>query len=1049
MKKSIIFGLSALMATPLLADVTVEGTIRDAYTQAPLAGVYVQAFSDAKQSAMTDENGHYKITLADHVSSLRVFRDGYNAQQIALSSRQEGVDALLYSNAFKEFVGLGQSSLQSISAEVNDLSSDISIDDQISSSLGGQIRSVNRGGVPGMGAFMLLDGINSINANVQPLVVVDGIILDMQYNRTSIHQGFYNNLLANISVDDIASVTVLRNGTAIYGAKGANGVIQITTKRSNSYNTRIDVSIAGRFEQTPNLPEMMNASEYRTYVSEMLQGTSTKLRDFKFLRENKDYYFYKIYHNDTDWTKETYDDSFSQQYSINVQGGDDVANYNLSLGFSKADATLKKNDFTRFNLRLNTDVKLSNRIKVRLDASYSDVNRNLRNDGAPLDIENTVITAPGFLSLVKSPFLNPYQHDTEGRLSGFLSKADDYLTEVLTSRDIDASLANPTGILVYGDARNKNTMGNRMVTLGITPSANLGHNLTLSDAFSFVLYNTDANNFIPVEVVPVYTDYNSGSIRNSIESKSAHEYLTTNDLRLNWKYTQAGHKLDLNGGWRYRLTRYQENEMIGYNSGNNNTPNMSSSLSYKKTVGDNEKVTTLTYYAQAAYNLNDKYYADASISMEANSRFGKDADKALKMFDVAWAVFPSVSASWVASNEDFFPSQSWINYLRFNAGWDITGNDDIYLNASRTYFKSIAMKQNIVGTVVGGIGNTKIKWETTKRINYGAETQLLNNRLSLAVNAYKSWTSDLLSLRSLPYLMGLDENWTNGGKLENAGFDITAQGKVINTNDWHWQLGFSIGHYKNEVTELPNGDIFNNAFNATVATMKGQPAGLFYGYKTEGVFSTTQEAKEAGLYITDKTGAKTYFQAGDMHFVDSHKDNEINEKDRVVIGNPNPDLYGNITSHLQWKKLALDVAFNYSLGNDIYNYQRSLLESGSRFHNQTKAMRGRWIAEGQHTDIPRISYRDPMDNDRFSDRWIEDGSYLRLKNVTLSYKWDFNSRYLQGITVWGSAQNLFTLTKYLGSDPEVSASTNVLFQGIDQGLLPSSRNFSMGVKINL
>ena len=1050
MKKSIILGISALMATPVLAEVTVQGTIRDAYTQEPLSGVSVQAFSDVKIVTMTDSVGKYQLTLPDHVSSLRIKREGYNTLQVPVGKADGAMDVSLYSDAFNEIVGLGQSSQQILSVNISDLTSDISVDDQISSSLGGQLRSINRGGVPGMGAFMLLNGINTLNSNAQPLVVLDGVILDMQYERTSLHDGFYNNLLSTISVDDIASVSILRNGTAIYGARGANGVILIDTKRSHSFNTKIDANISGRFEMTPVLPEMMNASEYRTYVSEMLGTTDTKLRDFKFLREDPNYYYYRVYHNNTDWSKEAYREAYSQHYSINVQGGDDVANYNLSLGYAQADAALKMNDFSRFNLRLNSDVKLANHISVRLDASYSDVNRDMRDDGAPMDVDRAMIVAPGFLSLIKSPFLSPYQYDTQGKLSHFLSQADDYLDRVLGANEKEGSLANPTSILHYGDARNKNSFGNRMVTLGITPKFELPHNITVSDCFSFVLNNTDEGYYIPVYGIPSFYIEGAGTVTNLSQSSSSHQYLTSNDLRINWKYAKEGHKLDVLGGWRYSLNRYQQNGLRGYSSSNDKTPDMSMSLRYKTTQGVSEKVTTLTYYAQAAYSLNDKYYLDAAISMEADTRFGKDADKSLKMFDVAWGFFPSVSASWVATNEDWMPKTDWLDYLRVTAGWDMTGNDDISIDAARSYFHSIKLFDRVCGYTIGGIGNTKIKWETTKRITYGIESNLMNNRLSLAVNAYKSWTSDLLSLQSLPGLIGLTENWGNGGALENAGFDVSLQGKIINSRDWHWQLGLSVGHYKNEITALPdNRNIYTDIYNGTIATMIGQPVGLFYGYKTKGVYATSEEAKNAGQYITDRTGAKKYFQGGDVRFINQDDSKEINENDRVVIGNPNPAVFGNISSHLQWKKLALDVVFNYSLGNDVYNYQRSLLEAGSRFQNQTTAMRGRWSSEGQETDIPRIAYQDPMGNSRFSDRWIEDGSYLRLKNVTVSYKWDFNYRFLQGLTVWGSAQNLMTLTKYLGSDPEFSVSNNVLLQGIDCGMLPANRNFSVGVKINL
>ena len=230
---------------------------------------------------------------------------------------------------------------------------------------------------------------------------------------------------------------------------------------------------------------------------------------------------------------------------------------------------------------------------------------------------------------------------------------------------------------------------------------------------------------------------------------------------------------------------------------------------------------------------------------------------------------------------------------------------------------------------------------------------------------------------------------------------------------------------------------------------------MFYGYKTEGVFATDAEAAAAGkggyLYLTDATGAHQSFRAGDVHFTDLNGDGEISEKDKTIIGNPNPDIYGNIFATLTWKNLTLNVGFNYSLGNDIFNYQRSLLEGGFNFYNQTTAMTNRWRSEGQQTDMPRISFEDPMGNSRFSDRWIEDGSYLRLKTVNLTYKVPVPGTWtwLQGLAVWAEANNLFTLTRYLGNDPETSVANAVLYQGIDAGNIALGHTFTMGLRINL
>ena len=356
------------------------------------------------------------------------------------------------------------------------------------------------------------------------------------------------------------------------------------------------------------------------------------------------------------------------------------------------------------------------------------------------------------------------------------------------------------------------------------------------------------------------------------------------------------------------------------------------------------------------------------------------------------------------------------------------------------------------GLIFSGIGNKKIQWETTRRFNVGLETSLVNNRIGVSFNYFRSTTDNLLTSQSLGFLSGLKENWSNGGQLKNEGFDVTATAKIVATKNWQWQAGVGVGHYKNKITELPDNRQFidHEVYGASIRTQIGQAANLFYGYKTDGVFSTTAEAKAAGLYILNDNGIDhDMFEAGDVRFVDLDGNNEINENDRTVIGDPNPDVYGNIFSSVAFKRFKLDLRFNYSLGNDVFNYQRMQLESGSRFMNQTTALNRRWQVEGQVTDVPRLAFQDPMGNSRFSDRWIEDGSYLRLKTVTLSYDLPLNSEYIQGLQFWIQANNVFTLTKYLGSDPEFTMTSSVIGQGIDAGLLGQSRSFVAGIKINL
>ena len=1052
MKKYIISAILLLVSMTMAAQEnskTVTGQVVDAATKKPLVGVIVAAYDNDKYSAMTDEEGRYTLKVPDYVSSVQMRIDGYNFQQCAIA---DGVaNGYLYNEAFTEFYKRKTDAIQSSEASGFDNTAEVSIDPFIAQRLGADVRSVARGGNVGLGNTLLMAGINSLNSNVQPLVVVDDVIMDMEYNRTTLHDGYFNNMLANLNVNDIESVQVLKNGTAIYGAKGANGVILIKTKRNKSMATKIDVTINGRYELIPRLPKMMGAEDYRLYATELLANKTLSLGQMKFLNNDPTYFYYNQYHNNTDWTDQVYKNAFSQNYGINAQGGDDIASYNLSVGYSLANSTLKKNDYSRFNMRLNTDINIAKGLDVRFDASYSDVDRSLFDDGAPSSVLSGVITSPGFIALAKSPFLSPYAYDNAGNPSHYLAEADDYLEGMFQGR---GRLANPASILEFGDGNNRNSLGNRLIVFAITPKYEFNKHLTLSEHFALSLVNTNENYYLPIQGTPTFIvdglDETS-VLNNLVMSQASSLTAIQSDTRLAWKNQFGAHQLGVMGGLRYLNSAYKLTSQSGYNTPNDKAPKMNSSLSFKDTGGANDKTSDIIWYALGNYNYAQRYYLNAGISAQASSRFGTEAE-GLKMAGVVWGLFPSVEGSWVISNEEWFSSLKPVNYLRLNVGFDMTGNDDIDYTASRSYFVSRRMlNSSATGIVIGNIGNTELKWESTSRITAGIEGNFFNNRLNLRFNFFKSWTSNLLSLQQLAWASGLDANWSNDGKLENTGFDVHAAVKVLNLKDFRWEVGASVGHYKNKVTALPDNDrtFETDLYGATIQTKVGQPVGLFYGYETNGVYSTTDAANADAKYLVKDNGDKVFFKAGDMNFVDRDGNHVIDANDRTVIGDPNPDIYGNIHTTASWKNLTLTAVFNYSLGNDIFNYQRMLLEGGTYFLNQTTAMKSRWTTEGQQTAYPRAEYNDPMGNSRFSDRWIENGSYLRMSNLTLSYYLPIQSTYLQGITIFGNVTNLFTITKYLGSDPDCAIAGSILTQGIDRGLLGQGRSFSLGVNINL
>ena len=425
MKRYILFGLSLLLAFPVCVSAqdddeqddefvsarvvkkkqkkydtrVVRGQVKSAITGQPVGGALVFADGVDGYSVLTEDDGTYKLSVPLFTTSLFISTTDFTPVRMGLQSSEEQFDALLYPTTFtaeynKQFDGRND-----ISATDFKFTNSVNIKDEIQQQMGGQVYSINRNGTPGIGQVMFIQGLNSLNVNAQPLIVVDGVVYDQQYGRTMLHEGFYNDILSAINPADIAKVTVMRNGTALYGAKGANGVILIDTRRNKSMATRITASVSAGVVLQPKFLEMMDANEYRSYASEMLKSTNTQIQKFKFLNEDPDYYYYKMYHQNTDWKDYVYRTAMTQNYGINIEGGDAVANYNLSVGYTSQQSTLKENGMNRLNIRFNTDISLTQNFDIRFDASFGNITRNLRNDGAPESFDDGTPTAPGSRSL--------------------------------------------------------------------------------------------------------------------------------------------------------------------------------------------------------------------------------------------------------------------------------------------------------------------------------------------------------------------------------------------------------------------------------------------------------------------------------------------------------------------------------------------------------------------------------------------------------------------------------------------------------------------------
>ena len=1045
--------------------INVQGIVVDNATKAPIAGVRLKTLNDERYAAMTDADGKFSIKVPTFATALYVQAPKYISQQVSIiaGDANQEVRISMLSDAFSPMYKDGTTITATNGFTSN--GNGLTIDEEMTAKLGGDIRMNMHSGNLEQGAAMFIRGISSINANAQPLIILDGVELDMQQNRPSLHLGDIFNMLSTISPEDIDKVTVLKNATAIYGARGANGVILIDTKRGHSMATRIDAKIGVGWTFVPNYPTMMNAAQYRNYAVEMLGtipevqkriGSSTEPLQFNFLNDAKDGYYYNTYHNDTKWIDYVYRTALTHNYSINVQGGDDIGMYNLSVAYIQTMKNTKENSFDRINVRFNTDIKLLWNFTTKFDMSFSRTNTNILDDGISEDLNAGVITSPAFLALIKSPLLSPYQYNMNIKaFTSLLSEADDLYS---TLKEGNYSQANPLALLSNGSGERKNRNENTFFNVSITPTYEFTKDLRLTSHFSYYLNRNSQAYYRPNLGLPSFAIPNLGTVYSMTASIFSKEQNILSNTHLDWSKKLGAHDIALMGGFRYTYFSYDGSDLstqYATKGEDDKNPKLATgNNTYPGVTGSDDVWKNMQWYVSGDYNYMNKYFASVSLLAEANSRFGNNANGGMKMFGTKWALFPSIQLGWVLSNENWFPKNKAINYLRLNAGYDISGNDGISNYAARTSFNTVRYNNSEIGIQLTNVGNEEIKWETTSKFNIGLEANFLDNRLGIKANYFIHNTKDLLALKTFENpIGGINNYWTNDGELKNTGYELGISGKPVSLKNWHLEIGATLAHYKNEVKALANGSYTSSVYgDNNILTAVGNPVGVFYGYKTQGVFSTTAEAQAANLYIVDETGARQYFQAGDVHFVDLNNDGKIDAGDKTIIGNPNPDIYGNIFLNLNWKRFTLGVNFNYSLGNDVYNYQRSILNSGSTLYNQQVAEIGHWRYEGQQTDIPRLYYGDPMGNNRFSDRWIEDGSYLRMKSVMLTYQVPIPESWqtwLQGISIWAEGRNLFTLTKYKGSDPEFSISNKQLYQGIDCGNIAQGRIFSMGMKINL
>ena len=718
--------------------------------------------------------------------------------------------------------------------------------------MGGDIRAVSRSGVKGQGASLFVRGLNSINMNAQPLFVVDGVLWNNMYDFVSVNDGFFTNTLAGIDLNDIESVTVVKDGTSLYGSKASNGVVIVKTKRGKDVATKIEVNALGGVSAAPSSLPVMNGDQFKLYATDLLGNTDFPqdfINGMYFLNDDPTGSTYKKYHNVTDWDKEVYRQGVMQSYNINVNGGDKKALYNLSMGYTGNSGVVKTTNMQRLNTRFNADFFLTDRLNMGLDLGFSNVDRVLLDDGV------NFYTSPTFLAMIKAPFLNPYTYTMTGTLTADFEDSDDF------------GVGNPSAII----NNSLNTNKNYRLNIGISPEYKFSPSLSLSSRFDYSLDKAKETYYSPI--IGTRTQYipGLGYSQNVFKGQQIRNTRLFDDTRLQYKHLfGSAHRIDAILGWRYLYNYFESDYAEGHNSGSDQKRNLISDEYFKNTRGLNNKINSVSNYASVNYSYNNRYFLTATVALDGSSRFGKETKGGFQLFGHSWGLFPSANAAWLVSSEKFMGRVKFINLLKLRASYGITGNDDIDPYAWSAWFMPVLYMDRAVGLVLGNIGNKEIQWETSAKMNAGIDFSFFDDRLALTADVYKSATRNLLTLKSLPDVAGPGYYWDNGGELSNQGYEISANVKLLNLKSLKWDIGASVGHYKNKIESLPDGNYTTSFDGAEILTSVGNPAGVFYGYKTKGIFATQADAEAANLRIIDSKGNEQYFSAGDVHFVDKN-----------------------------------------------------------------------------------------------------------------------------------------------------------------------------------
>lgn len=1009
--------LLALAANGAVAQTALKGTVSDGQTGEPVIGAVVSEVSAHGNAAVTDADGRFVLTPRGTTPvRIKVQSIGYVPKEVKVAKAADAV-AVVVDREVKGLnevvvVGYGTQrrtqltgSVTKVAADVFDVAAAPTLDAALSGAVAG-LNITASSGQPGASSEIRIRGGNSVNASNEPLYVIDGFIYykDASASKTGIGAIESSlNPLATVNPQDIESVEVLKDisATAIYGSRGANGVIIITTKKGQRGKTAVNYRYSAGFDVASRKLDLMDASEWAA-VQKKYFNNKGGYTDVEIAAMG----------SGTDWQDAMLRTAFRQSHELSVSGGTDKGRYSFSAGYTDQDGVVINSGFERYNLHLNADWNLSEQMSFGVTATYGRSRQNgLTTTEEQSGINNSPyadgITNSFVYGLLMPPvvpvynedgtynYSNPYEY-AYFALGNKSSNAVSDLANSVAESINDYLLSNVWAQYRLGDFTAKVTVG-------------LNRELITQNYFS-----------------PSYTSLGlinegAGGIGNKRNETWQTEYT------LQWaRQLSAAHYADALVGYTRQSTRSDYNSVLVTHFTNEELKQYNladGSTVYPPQSGMSES-TLNSFIARVNYTLLDRYNATATLRADKSSRFAENH---------RWGWFPSVGLSWNADKEAFLRDSPVVSGLKLRASFGVVGNQEIgdyeySLNYSAGQYdgSSSYSKQNAA--------NDNLKWETTTSYNIGADLSLWNGRLSVTADAYYKKTSDLLLEVPVGFAFAVNTMLQNVGNVINKGVELTVSGTVVKTKSISWTASANIAHNANEISDMGTTDnVITGTYSETILR-KGESLGSFYGLRFAGI---VQNGEDVSALPTVSGNTP---QPGDIKYADTNGDGRIDANDRVVLGSIQPDFTYGFSSRFTWKRFDASVTLAGSHGNRVFNALGRRLELTGDSYNMAATVLDSWTDSNPSQTLPYIG-RDRQVS-YIDSRYVEDASYLKLRNLTIGYSLPVPRRLGFGLRLFATASNLFTLTPYSGYDPEVAS-------GTDSGAYPSSRSFVFGFDITL